>query len=789
MKNNKNELQAILLECDRLKSENENLKSENQMLKKLLAIHQIPLPISIENNDYYNIKKSKKDKINERLNLFKTLFRGRSDVYAVRWESKDGKSGYTPARQNKGKFHRPLPLTDQVIFDHLMGNQTIGLYPLLKDNTCWFLATDFDKKDWQSDVLDFVHTCETLRIPSYIERSRSGNGGHVWIFFNQPISASLARRLGQTLMTKTRKKRGQSQLSSFDRFFPNQDTLTKGGFGNLIAFPLQGSSRKKNNSVFVDNHFVPFPNQWEFLADVKRMTQKEIELIINQHEVKHPTFPMIEEKSVRQELSGKEVLKPLTELKVLQKNGLFIEKESVPLSLLQQIRQLAIIKNPDYFKAKAKRFSTHHIPSEIDCSDDEQGNLVIPRGRLVELEEMLNKQSIQLKILDQTFHGSPLNVEFCGELRPQQQSAMDAIIKHHTGILSATTGFGKTVVGAALIAKRKTNTLILVHRKPLIDQWRKSLSQFLSIDEKEIGQIGGGKQKAFGLIDIATIQSLNRNGEVKELVKDYGQVIVDECHHISAFSFETVLRKVESRFVFGLTATPTRRDGLHPIMQMQLGPIRYKVKAKNQVKLLPFEQVLIPRYTHFKSQISEANIQELYSELVKNESRNTLIFDDVLRELEKGFVPLILTERVEHVEELANRFKGFAKNIIILKGGMKKSEEKARLDQLESLGDTEERLIIATGKYIGEGFDHARLDALFLTMPLSWKGTLEQYVGRLHRFHDDKTKVKVYDYVDHKEPILQNMYEKRLKGYKSLGYQIHDGTKTTEVKGVQMELF
>jgi superfamily II DNA or RNA helicase len=491
-----------------------------------------------------------------------------------------------------------------------------------------------------------------------------------------------------------------------------------------------------------------------------------------------------------QDLTIQENTKTITQLKVIQKNGLLIEKDGLPPSLLQQISQLGIFKNPNYFKAKAKRFSTHNIPSEINCTDDEQGFLVLPRGCLEELGNLMKLHSIQLEIEDQSFKGNIFTVNFCGELKPQQSEAVESLFSYPIGILSASTGFGKTVIAAALIAKRKTNTLILVHRKPLIDQWKKSLSQFLSIDEEQIGQIGGGKQKPSGLIDIATIQSLIRNGKVKEdLVKNYGQVIVDECHHISAYSFEKVLKKTDAHFVCGLTATPTRKDGLQPIMHMQLGPIRYNVKAKNQAKVRPFDHILIPRYTKFKSNNNKATIQELYSELVKSTSRNKLIFDDVLKELDNGYVPLILTERVEHVRELAKLFKGFAKNIIVLKGGMKKSEERDRIKQLESLGHNEERLIIATGKYIGEGFDHARLDALFLTMPLSWKGTLEQYVGRLHRLHDDKTKVKVYDYVDHKEPMFQSMFEKRLKGYRTLGYQMNDGTKKTEKTSVQMELF
>ncbi|WP_240510107.1 DEAD/DEAH box helicase [Virgibacillus profundi] len=372
----------------------------------------------------------------------------------------------------------------------------------------------------------------------------------------------------------------------------------------------------------------------------------------------------------------------------------------------------------------------------------------------------------------------------------QQEEAVQSLLKFENGILSATTGFGKTVAAASLITKRKVNTLIIVHRKQLMDQWKQRLSSFLNLDINKIGQIGGGKNTAKGLIDIATIQSLNYKGEVKDSILEYGQIIVDECHHISAFSFENVLKQAQATYVHGLTATPTRKDGLQPIMTMQCGPIRYKVSAKQQARVRPFKHVLIPRRTSFKSKSNnKGNIQSLYKEMIKDNQRNQMIFNDVLKELDNGASPIILTERLEHVRKFETMFKGFAKNIIILTGGMSKRESQNKLKQLEEISDQKERLVIATGKYIGEGFDNAVLDTLFLAMPISWKGTLQQYVGRFHRIHDNKNIVKVYDYVDHREEIFNNMFEKRKKGYKAMGYITEGADTIAGINTEQMELF
>ena len=386
---------------------------------------------------------------------------------------------------------------------------------------------------------------------------------------------------------------------------------------------------------------------------------------------------------------------------------------------------------------------------------------------------LLKTHGIQTDCANEYFAGKPIKIKFTGKLRPEQKKAVKALTKHEIGILAATTAFGKTVVGAWMIAKRKTNTLILVHRQQLMDQWKERLSVFLDIPIKEIGLVGSGKSKISGRVDIAMLQSLFRKGEVKDLVQDYGQVIVDECHHISAFSFEQVMKQVKAKYVLGLTATPIRKDGHHPIIIMQCGPIRYQVSAKDAIKERPFEHVVKLRYTDFAmpGDNKDFHISQFYSELAKDQKRNEMILNDVSAVMSEGRNPLILTERTQHTDYLADRLSEAGKNVIVLKGGMGRKQRQAVFEQVRAV-DSKERVIIATGRYIGEGFDDSRLDTLFLAMPISWHGTLQQYVGRIHRIHDGKTVVQVYDYVDRNVPVLLKMSEKRLKKYPTFGYKI-----------------
>jgi superfamily II DNA or RNA helicase len=461
-------------------------------------------------------------------------------------------------------------------------------------------------------------------------------------------------------------------------------------------------------------------------------------------------------------------------VQLVQGNLVYIEKKGLPPAMLNRLIRLAAFQNPDFYRAQAMRLSTFGKPRVIGCADDFADHIGLPRGCIDDALALFKAHNIKTKIDNKRLEGTTIDATFRGELHPFQKEAGDKMLAYDNGILSAPTAFGKTVLAAWLIAQRKVNTLVLVYRRQLMDQWRERIALFLDKPIEGLGQIGGGKTKVTGHIDVGLIQSLIRKGEVKDIVAEYGQVIVDECHHIPAFTFEQVLKQVKAMYVVGLTATPIRKDDHHPIIMMQCGPIRFKENAKRHATIMPFKHVVLTRFTDFKlpPELTDPKIQDIYSALVFDKRRNELIFNDLLKALEMGRSPLLLTERTEHLEWFAEHLKGFAQNIIILRGGMGTKQRKALAEQIKAIPDSKERVIIATGRYIGEGFDDARLDTLFLAMPISWRGTLQQYVGRLHRLHDKKQVVQVYDYVDIHNPTLMRMYKKRLKGYDAIGYTI-----------------
>jgi len=748
----------------------------------------------------------------EKLALFKSLFRGREDVYPLRFESaKTGKAGYQPACGNEwvpGVCHKPKikcsecdnqdfsPVNETVLRNHLMGRDTsassskdftAGVYPLLLDNTCWFLAIDFDKDAWQEDVIAFIETCQMNDVPAALERSRSGNGGHVWIFFAEPIKAKTARSLGTFLLTRTMERRPEIGLTSYDRLFPNQDVLPQGGFGNLIALPLQKKPRESGNSVFVDEHFEPFQDQWAFLSSIRRMYGTEVEEIVGELDGKDliEIAHVFTEEHSPWELSpsrkkkGNKITGLLPEkLELILNDQIYLDKEVLTPPLRNRLIRLAAFQNPEFYRAQAMRFSTYNIPRVIVCVEDFPTHIGIPRGCLDDVIELLESNSIKIEITDQRFTGNPINLKFQGQLHAEQQAAAEALLKNDTGVLAAATAFGKTVIAIYLLAQRNVPTLILVHRHQLMDQWKAHLISFLGLSSKEVGQIGGGKRKPTG-IDIAMIQSLYKKGEVDDIVGEYGHVIVDECHHVSARSFELVVRRSKAKYVTGLSATIARKDGKHPIIFMQCGPVRYHVDPRTQAAKRTFKHRVLIRKTNFKlgddiAKEQQHKIHEIYQALMTDNYRNALIVSDILKAVEEKRFPLVLTERREHLNRLFELLHPKIQNTIVMKGGMGKRQREHGKALLANISDEDPRIILATGKFIGEGFDDHQLDTLFLTLPISWRGTLTQYVGRLHREHARKDEVIIYDYFDENIVMLERMYQKRTRGYKALGYKIEE---------------
>lgn len=742
----------------------------------------------------------------EKIRLFQSLFRGRADVYPRRFQNrKTQKAGYAPACSNewvrpvcqKPKIkcsdcaHRRLiPITEDIIYWHLQGYDNkgdefvMGIYPMLLDETCYFLAADFDKTNWEQDAVAFLKTCHRMNLPAVLERSRSGNGGHVWLFFEEAISAGLARRLGALILTETMEAHPQLGLDSYDRFFPNQDTLPRGSFGNLIALPLQKVSRQHGNSVFVDEQLQSIDDQWTFLANIKKITYFEVEQLVAEAEAKGRVV------GVRLEVvdeENKTPWKPLVSLPIVENlpkklhlvlsNEIFIEKEILPAPLLNRLIRIAAFQNPDFYKAQAMRLPVYDKPRIIGCARDYSHHIGLPRGCLDEITKLFKELKIKYTVQEELISGQALDYTFYGELREEQQLAVEALIKSDIGVLSATTAFGKTVIAAWLIAKRQVSTLVIVHTKQLQDQWVDRLQTFLDIPKNQIGCFGGGRKKLKGFIDIALIQSIVKNNDVAELVSQYGQVIVDECHHIPSNSFDEVIRQIKARFIVGLSATLVRKDGRHPIITMRCGPVLYRVDAKAQAAVRPFEHYVFVRPTSFRPfrQIHEdlrIQFQDLYDELISDTVRNHLIYHDVLQAVKKGRSPIILTERNEHLDLLYQLLVDKVQHLIVLRGGMGSKSMKQSIEQLATIPLEEERVVLATGRFVGEGFDDARLDTLFMTLPISWKGTIAQYVGRLHRLHDTKKEVHVYDYVDLAVPMLDRMFQRRVRAYEGIGYKI-----------------
>lgn len=784
----------------------EHLRAENARLIALLEAHGVEWrlpdePPLVEPTSPPPLISSSLD-TDAKLALFRRLFRGRTDVFPMRWESKAGKTGYSPACANEWRpgvcekprikcgdcsYRQLLPLTDQVLYKHLAGEIVIGVYPLLPDDTCYFLAVDFDEADWREDVTAFAQSCRELGVPVALEISRSGNGAHAWIFFERNVPAYEARLLGAAIISHTCERTRQLTLGSYDRLFPNQDSMPKGGFGNLIALPLQKRARALGGSIFVDETLVPYPDQWAFLASIQRLpVQDMVPTTLRATGGRDPLDVTA--------VADDEELKPWhrtpvkthklacalpASVNVTLANQIYFNKSELPQPLVNKLIRLAVFQNPEFYKAQAMRMSVWNTARIIGCAENFPQHIAVPRGCLDDVRTLLHDNGIELVLHDERFAGEPIDVHFAGTLRPDQETALEGMLAHDTGVLCAPTAFGKTVTAAALIARRGVNTLVLVHRTELLQQWKERLQAFLGADKTTVGTIGGGKAKPTGIIDVAVMQSLSRQGEVSEQVKNYGQIIVDECHHLSAFSFEALLKAAGAKYVVGLTATPIRRDGKQPIIFMQCGPIRHTASRPESA---PADLAVKPQWLSQPIVIPEgAGIQDVFLQVCSDTERTAKIVAEVGEAFDQGRKILVLTERTDHLSAIEEQLVGRVESLFTLHGRMSKKQRAVLIGGLEALPADAPRVILATGKLVGEGFDHPALDTLVLAMPVSWKGTLQQYAGRLHREHATKADVRIIDFIDAGHPALLRMWSKRQAGYKAMGYRLADSSGSMEL--------
>ncbi len=787
------------------------LEQENQRLRELLVQHGIADIPPVQSEVLTG----------QHAMLLYSLFRGRKDVYSRRSINKDGhavyypvcenfwKSGLCPKREGKKikcaecSNRAWAPLSQRVLLSHLQGQKedgtdVVGIYPMLEDETCHFLVFDFDNHDgealdWKNEVDTMRQICTRLEVPCMVERSRSGNGAHIWLLFSEPISAETARKFGAALLTKGAEFVNIKTFQSYDRMLPAQDHMPQGGLGNLIALPLEGQALQKGNSAFVNERWEAYPNQWEYLRNAKKISKEFVEErtkewtpqgvlgVLSTAETEKAT-PWKKEKFPfhKSDVAG--------ELRVVLADQIYVDTANLKPRFQNMLRRLASFQNPAFFRNIAMGYSIKGISRILCCYQDIDGYIALPRGKGEELQSCLDAADVPFSVQDERQLGQSIHVNFQGTLYPEQQMAADAMLAQDTGMLSAATAFGKTAVGAYMIAERKVNTLILVHNREIMKNWVEDLQKFLDIREEcpehvtpkgrrkrrksVIGTLYAAHDSITGIIDVAMVSSLGKPGEIFDIVKNYGMVIMDECHHGAALTIEAVLREVSAKYVYGLTATPKRDDGLEQKVNMQFGPIRYRFTAKDKAQLQGIRHIVIPRFTRLTNLGPAWEINEAYTALKENDARNQLIAEDALNCIAQGKTPLILTKFKDHAETLRQLLDGKVQNLYVLQGGRSTKERDNIRAALRNVPEKESLAVIAIGKYIGEGFNLPRLDTLLLAAPIAWEGNVEQYAGRLHRDYEGKAETVIYDYVDVHVQVLEKMYHKRLRAYKKIGYEV-----------------
>jgi superfamily II DNA or RNA helicase len=722
----------------------------------------------------------------DKVRFYLDLFRCRPDVYALRWENRrDGRSGWVPAirgywRKGINRSDAPyLPLTADVIGQHLRGEIHIGLYPLGDDDTCWWVAADFDKEAAMLDALAYTKAARAHKVPAALEVSQSGRGAHVWIFFTHATSAATARSIATSLLGEAFQLRGSMHLTSYDRLFPSQDVHTGRGMGNLIAAPLNGKRRQHGTTLFLDPATLePFDDQWDYLSSIARLSPNDVTALVRTlpdpqfgHRVRRLQLPT----------SSKIVPRPAAIIRATFESRLTLTANDLGPAMIAAVKHAASIRNPEFDARQRARRSTWDTPRFLYSYDETaEGDLVLPRGLHKLLTDLVDSAGSALHIDDKRATGDGHEFVCSTQLRSEQEDAVRLLVEEDTGVLIAPPGSGKTVIACAAIASRARSTLILVDRKALADQWRDRLHKHLGF---KCGQIGGGRSKTTGIIDVALLPTLARRGNIEDLTTGYGFVIVDECHHVAASAFFYVLNRIPARHWLGLTATPERRDGLEDLVYHQLGshhvslegPAAGQLPAAGNDHLAPHPILhLHPtkfRYTGRADPSAPGGIAEIYRALIADEARLEQIIADVLPAHANGANVLILTTWIDHLNAIAERLRNAGKSPLVLSGQIKARERREISERLANhSNDAEPLLIVGTSSFIGEGFDCPALDTLFLAAPITFKNRLIQYIGRISRPHPSKPTATVHDYYDELTPVLASSLRKRAPGYTKMGF-------------------